>query len=72
MDGLTMKYFTLKPAGDDIYAAASRRAMRQYANMIERDNPRFAADLRSWADREWEAAVKRGAFDEKSAESQGL
>jgi hypothetical protein len=31
MNGLLMKYFVLKPAGDDRYAAASRKAMRAYA-----------------------------------------
>lgn len=31
MDGLKMKYFVLKPAGDDAYAKASRAAMNRYA-----------------------------------------
>lgn len=64
--GLVMKYFTLKPAGDDIYAAASRRALRQYAKLIETENPEMASDLVEWADREWASAVERGAFDEKN------
>lgn len=31
MDGLMMKYFVLKPRGNDAYAAASRAAMHAYA-----------------------------------------
>ncbi len=29
MDGLLMKYFVLKPKGGDVYAKASRMAMRR-------------------------------------------
>jgi hypothetical protein len=32
-----MKYFVLKPRGDNIYAQASRRAMLEYARIIEED-----------------------------------
>lgn len=53
--GLQMKYFVLKPKGDDLYACASRRAMRQYALTIRRANPQFAHDLLAWADAEWMA-----------------
>ena len=53
MDGLMMKYFVLKPAGNDKYAAASRAAMRRYAKLIQGDNPTLASDLLSWADREY-------------------
>lgn len=52
MTGLQMKYFVLKPAGNDEYAKASRAAMRQYARMIEWVNPELANDLRKWADSE--------------------
>lgn len=51
--GLKMKYFVLKPKGEDVYATASRRAMRQYAKHIKSDNPQFAHELRQWADAEW-------------------
>ena len=51
-DGLKMKYFVLKPRGSDVYAAASRKAMRAYANLIEPENPTLAMELREWADRE--------------------
>ena len=51
-DGLVMKYFVLKPRGDDIYARASRAAMMHYARLIQSDNPVFAAELREWADSE--------------------
>lgn len=52
MDGLLMKYFVLKPAGSDKYAAASRGAMRRYADLIVGENPGLAGDLRKWADAE--------------------
>ena len=48
MDGLIMKYFVLKPEGNDIYALASRRAMAMYAETIEKENEVFANDLRKW------------------------
>lgn len=52
MDGLLMKYFVLKPAGNDRYAAASRRAMRAYADFIQAENPVLSDQLRDWARRE--------------------
>lgn len=52
MSGLLMKYFVLKPAGSDIYAAASRKAMRAYATHIRDANREFSDELRSWADKE--------------------
>lgn len=48
MEGLLMKYFVLKPAGGDIYALASREAMRAYANVVGVDNPQFADEIRAW------------------------
>jgi hypothetical protein len=53
MDELLMKYFVLKPAGKDQYAAASRAAMRRYAKVIAATNPTLASDLHSWAEREF-------------------
>lgn len=50
MTGLQMKYFVLKPRGDNIYAAASREAMKVYAEYIKRENPELCTDLREWAD----------------------
>lgn len=52
MHGLVMKYFVLKPAGDDAYAQASRQAMRKYADVIARENPELAFQLRQWTDQE--------------------
>ena len=52
MDGLVMKYFVLKPHGDDQYAAASRKAMRAYASHIQSENESLCQELREWADRE--------------------
>lgn len=59
MSGLLMKYFVLKPAGDDRYAAASRAAMLRYADCIAQENSQFAADLRDWANRESAEAYAR-------------
>jgi hypothetical protein len=49
MNGLMMKYFVLKPKGKDIYAQASRKAMRVYADYIEKENQEFAKELHEWA-----------------------
>ncbi len=49
---LMMKYFVLKPAGTDIFAKASRRAMAHYASEIREEHPEFAAQIREWAARE--------------------
>ena len=47
--GLEMKYFVLKPRGDTPYAAASRTAMKAYANVIRDENPQLYHDLLNWA-----------------------
>ncbi len=62
--GLLMKYFVLKPAGIDLYAQASRRAMRTYAALIDLDNPEFAKELREWADAEFAIAIDAGMHAE--------
>jgi hypothetical protein len=49
MQGLVMKYFVLKPAGKDVYAAASRRAMNAYAKHIKDENPQLSEQLHNWA-----------------------
>ena len=45
---LEMKYFVLKPRGNNIYARASRCAMIEYASVIEDENPSFAEDIKRW------------------------
>lgn len=50
--GLLMKYFVLKPKGKDVYARASRKAIRAYAMGVYAENPQLAKDLRDWADTE--------------------
>ncbi len=52
MTGLEMKYFVLKPKGDDAYAIASREAMRTYAKAIDDENPVLAQELKMWVTRE--------------------
>ena len=64
MDGLIMKYFVLKPRGDDIHAAASRAAMRTYATMIQKDNLELADQLRAWADNEQADQIAREALSD--------
>ena len=58
MTGLEMRYFVLKPKGDDVHAIASRNAMRAYANYIHFSNPKLASDLEAWADRETAATIE--------------
>lgn len=58
--GLIMKYFVLKPQGADIYAAASRVAMRAYATHISNENSELRDNLLEWADRERDASLKLG------------
>lgn len=48
MSGLQLKYFTLKPKGENAYAEASRIAMLAYASAIEAENLYLAQDLRQW------------------------
>ena len=60
MNGLQMKYFVLKPHGNDKYAEASRVAMRNYSNTIAEHNPKLADELWEWADRE----IPQGEFNE--------
>lgn len=57
MSGLLMKYFVLKPKGNDIYAQASRKAMRAYATHIREANEELSDQLRSWADAEQATAL---------------
>ena len=52
MTGLMMKYFVLKPSGNDAYAIASRKALQAYAQAIAEENGELAQDLLKWAERE--------------------
>ena len=65
MAGLEMKYFVLKPESKsrcDVYASASRLAMIAYADEIEDENPELAKEIRTWADKEQEAADNNHIF----------
>jgi len=44
--GLFLKYFVLKPGGDNVYAEASRKAMLEYAKHIDSTDKKFSNDLR--------------------------
>jgi hypothetical protein len=59
MPGLVMKYFVLKPAGDDVYAKASRMAMRKYAEAVAQANPELTHQIRDWVDQEHAEAYAR-------------
>ena len=45
---LDLKYFVLKPAGESLFAVASRNAMLRYAETIEPSDEIFAEELRHW------------------------
>lgn len=50
MEGLMLKYFVLTPrSSNPAFAKASRAAMREYAVMIQIENPALAKDLLAWA-----------------------
>lgn len=53
-EGLQMKYFVLKPAGNNRYALASREAMLAYARVIKSDNKELHDELIAWATLEHE------------------
>ena len=56
MTGLEMKYFVLKPKSknvNDLYAEASRLAMKAYAKKIEIINPKMSLELSNWANKEY-------------------
>ena len=57
MTGLVMKYFVLKPEGDDPYAVASRKAMRAYSLALAGANDELSEELWSWASKEAAAAI---------------
>lgn len=50
--GLCMKYFVLKPAGESLYAEASRLSLYAYAREIRSLNPTLADDIVKWVDLE--------------------
>ena len=52
MDGLLMKYFVLKPEGDNPHAEASRAAMLAYADAIKPHNRKLCDELTQWVIRE--------------------
>ena len=47
MSGLQMKYFVLKPKGEDRYAQAARKAMRAYVMHIMSENEKLAEQLKT-------------------------
>ena len=60
MSGLEMKYFVLKPKSsfkNDIYAAVSREAIRNYANNIKSINPILSQELINWVNIETDKAM---------------
>jgi hypothetical protein len=66
MPGLRMKYFVLKPESkikNDVYAQASRKAMRAYASHIFKVDQEFATELRAWADNEQQKEIVGGMYE---------
>lgn len=67
MPGLEMKYFVLKPRSksfNDLYAHASREAMKAYAEIIRYSNEILANELIKWCDREYKKE-RKGIFKKK-------
>jgi hypothetical protein len=62
MSKLEMMYFVLKPKGNDLFAEASRAAMKQYARVIgvDAENHTFRDSLIQWARDEELKALKGG------------
>lgn len=70
-DGLVMKYFVLKPSGDNPYAQASRKAMKTYAKDIAINNPVMAEELIDWMAEEWQKVLdNRHGIDDQKYEDQ--
>ena len=67
--GLEMKYFVLKPRGNDEYARASRAAMRRYAKVIAASNPKLANELTLWADNEFADQFADDGIEEDFSEA---
>ena len=65
MTGLEMKYFVLKPKGDDTYANASRHAMIEYARLIGPSNRKLEKDLVVWANREHQSSAYKDPDDKE-------
>jgi hypothetical protein len=55
---LEMKYFVLKPKGDDVYALASRKAMVEYSKTLRtysisnKEASKLADELEAWSNQE--------------------
>ena len=54
--GLKMKYFVLKPEGNNLYASASRQALKAYSEAIAPADKILAEQLLFWATKEEESA----------------
>lgn len=67
MSGLMMKYFVLKPQGDDAYASASRGAMVRYAILIKPTNPELPDELMEWTKQESAEAYARSIAGREEA-----
>lgn len=65
-----MKYFILMPRGANIYAAASRRALRTYATHIQDENPELCAALRKWVDTETFEATEGPRLEREGSDGQ--
>ena len=61
---LMMKYFVLKPKGNDLFAKASRQAMLKYASVIRDEHPEFAAQIREWVGEEAKAVLAQEGVEQ--------
>lgn len=60
MAGLLLKYFVLKPRSKkagDVFAIASRAALKRYADVVQKADPELATEIRQWVEAEGMRAV---------------
>ena len=55
---MRLKYFVLRPGGIDIFAFASRAALRAFSAEIGKDDPELAEETACWAIEESRKAQK--------------
>jgi len=54
MKASQLQYFTLRPAGTDAYAKASRAALAAFAKSIAKTDPKLKRDINNWIETELE------------------
>ena len=55
-NGLKLKYFVVRPEGNDTHARASRAALRTYSAVILKENEQLSKDIEIWVTKEEQIA----------------